>query len=141
MADDFLTVLLIKVIYHLDLSLLYTNPLLQNLFGQHQAQLTWLYKITIRVELSRSIPRLSPLAIRSYSPICGPPLTIMAFAEGTTVTFPTDCGEATIGTVKGFKDGKYQIEIEGGKLVEVEEADVKEFVIEMNRRDIFDYLK
>ncbi|GIC90369.1 uncharacterized protein Aud_006803, partial [Aspergillus udagawae] len=50
-------------------------------------------------------------------------------------------GESTIGTVKGFEDGKYRIEIEGGKIVEVEKAGVKEFVIEMNRRDIFDYLK
>jgi hypothetical protein len=43
-----------------------------------------------------------------------------------------------------MQDGKYQIEVQVGEiteLIEAEEADVKEFRIEMSRRDIFDYLK
>ncbi|CEJ61696.1 hypothetical protein PMG11_10219 [Penicillium brasilianum] len=65
----------------------------------------------------------------------------MPFTEGTSVTFPTKSGDFTIGTVKGFKDGKYQVEVEGAKILEVEEADVKEFSIPIQRRDIFDTLK
>ncbi|KUL86033.1 hypothetical protein ZTR_06485 [Talaromyces verruculosus] len=67
----------------------------------------------------------------SHDEITRPPLA-MPFAEGTSVTFPTDSGESTIGPVKGF---------EGGKIVEVEKAGAKEYLIEINRRDIFDYLK
>ncbi|KAL2844270.1 hypothetical protein BJX68DRAFT_243287 [Aspergillus pseudodeflectus] len=68
----------------------------------------------------------------------------MTFPEGTSVTFPVGNGEFNIGTVTAFEDGKYRIEVQVGEiteLIEAEEADVKEFRIEMSRRDIFDYLK
>ncbi|KAJ0420598.1 hypothetical protein BJY00DRAFT_313015 [Aspergillus carlsbadensis] len=68
----------------------------------------------------------------------------MTFPEGTSVTFPVENGQFNIGTVKTFEDGKYRIEVEVGEiteLIEADEADVKEFKIEMSRRDIFDTLK
>ncbi|KAK9427413.1 hypothetical protein V1505DRAFT_358803 [Lipomyces doorenjongii] len=61
----------------------------------------------------------------------------MTFAEGTSVTVPTENGESTIGTVKGFENGKYRVEIEGGKIIEVEEEKVKEFKIQMRNKSWF----
>ncbi|KAJ0416591.1 hypothetical protein BJY00DRAFT_316707 [Aspergillus carlsbadensis] len=65
----------------------------------------------------------------------------MTFVEGTSVTFPTANGERNIGTVKGFENGKYKVEVDGGEVVEVEEADIAEFKIEMMNRGIYETLK
>ncbi|KUL85957.1 hypothetical protein ZTR_06472 [Talaromyces verruculosus] len=51
----------------------------------------------------------------------------MPFAEGTSVTFPIGNRESNVGVIKGYeKNGKYQ--------VEVEEANVKEFKIQMSNK-------
>ncbi|KAF3392051.1 hypothetical protein DPV78_010274 [Talaromyces pinophilus] len=60
---------------------------------------------------------------------------------GTSVTFLTDSGDSNIGTVKGFEDGKYRVEVEDGKIIEIEEAKVNEFKIQMTNRGIFETLK
>lgn len=39
------------------------------------------------------------------------------------------------------KNGKYQVETEGGKIIEAEEEKVKEFVIQMQNRGIYETLK
>ncbi|KAL4876112.1 hypothetical protein BJY04DRAFT_223336 [Aspergillus karnatakaensis] len=66
----------------------------------------------------------------------------MPFAIGTSVTFPTGNGdEFTIGTVKSFENGKYEVEVEDGKIVNVEEGDAKEFKIQMQNRGMFDIFK
>lgn len=39
------------------------------------------------------------------------------------------------------KNGKYRVEVEDGKIIEVEEAKVKEFEIQMSNRGIYETLK
>ncbi|KAL3440948.1 hypothetical protein BJX65DRAFT_289534 [Aspergillus insuetus] len=68
----------------------------------------------------------------------------MTFPEETTVTFPVGNGEVNIGTVRAYEDGQYKIEVQGDDTTEVilvDEADVKEFKIEMQNRGIFETLK
>jgi hypothetical protein len=42
----------------------------------------------------------------------------------------------------GFqKDGKYSVEVENGKVIDVEEAKVNEFKIQMSNKGIYETLK
>lgn len=89
-----------------------------------------------------------------------PYIFITVAYSGTSVTFPTDSGDSTIGTVKGFevnpyihiprdigltnlllKNGKYHVEVNGGTIVEVEEAKAKVFAIMMSNRGIYETFK
>ncbi|KAL3493497.1 hypothetical protein BJX62DRAFT_82099 [Aspergillus germanicus] len=68
----------------------------------------------------------------------------MTFPAGTTVTFPVGNGEVNIGIVQAYEDGQYLIGVQGDDTTEdiqVDEADVKEFKIEIQNRGIFETLK
>ncbi|KAF3406872.1 hypothetical protein DPV78_001666, partial [Talaromyces pinophilus] len=56
--------------------------------------------------------------------------------RGTSVTVPAENEERHIGTVKGFENGKYRVEVDN-KIVEVEENQVQEFVLRMTNRSLF----
>ncbi|KAL2808468.1 hypothetical protein BJX63DRAFT_436064 [Aspergillus granulosus] len=55
----------------------------------------------------------------------------MPITVGTAVSFTATDGKTIIGTVKGYENSKYRIEVDGNSIVEVEESKVVDLELRM----------